>query len=194
VTWRTVDGFTIYFLRALSLFTKWRRFATIIDTSNHSEQHYRERLKTMQEASQDNTTETFAWTAAKIETMEEASQDKTEEIFAWTAQTIVQAIALFVVSGIFEIGGGWLVWKAVRENKPWWWALIGSCVLVVYGFLPTLQPMDSFGRIYAIYGGFFIFLSFLAGWGLDGERPDKGDVVGGTVSLAGVFLILFWPR
>jgi small multidrug resistance family-3 protein len=116
------------------------------------------------------------------------------ESFQWTAVTIVQAIALFVAAGVAEIGGGWLVWKAVRSNKPWWWALLGSLVLVLYGFLPTLQPTDSFGRIYAVYGGFFIVLSFLAGWWLDGDKPDKGDVVGGSISLAGVLVILFWPR
>lgn len=67
-------------------------------------------------------------------------------------------------------------------------------MLVVYGFVPTLQPTDTFGRIYATYGVFFIFLSFLAGWALDGDRPDLGDVTGGVIALAGGLLILFWPR
>jgi chromate transport protein ChrA len=43
-----------------------------------------------------------------------------------------------------------------------------------------------------VYGGFFIVLSFLAGWSLDGDRPDLGDVVGGSIALGGVLLILFW--
>ena len=126
-----------------------------------------------------------------VEQMEEA-----DESFQWTTVTVIQAIALFIAAGVAEIGGGWLVWKAVRgdPNKPWWWALIGSLVLILYGFLPTLQPTDSFGRIYAVYGGFFIVLSFLAGWWLDGDKPDKGDVIGGSISLVGVLVILFWPR
>lgn len=75
--------------------------------------------------------------------------------------------------------------------------MIGSAVLVGYGFWPTLQHTgndDSFGRIYAIYGGFFVVGSFLAGWMLDGDRPDKGDWIGGSITLAGVLVILFWPR
>jgi small multidrug resistance family-3 protein len=124
----------------------------------------------------------------------EQAVDATDESFQWTAVTIIQALALFVAAGVAEIGGGWLVWKAIRSNKPWWWAVLGSLVLVLYGFLPTLQPTDSFGRVYAVYGGFFIVLSFLAGWLLDGDKPDKGDVIGGSISLAGVLLILFWPR
>ena len=120
-----------------------------------------------------------------------------DDSFAWTPWTVAQSILLFLITGVFEIGGGWLVWQAVREGKPWWYAVVGSVVLVGYGFWPTLQhtgESDSFGRIYAIYGGFFIVGSFLAGWVLDGDRPDKGDWIGGSITLAGVMVILFWPR
>ena len=84
--------------------------------------------------------------------------------------------------------------KAIREGKPFWWAICGCIVLIAYGFIPTLQPTDSFGRVYAVYGGFFIVGSFLWGWLLDGDRPDKGDIIGGCISWVGVLLILFWPR
>jgi drug/metabolite transporter superfamily protein YnfA len=119
---------------------------------------------------------------------------QSSEDFKWTAVAVLQALTVFVAAGCAEIGGGWLVWNAIRENKPWWWAVVGSLVLITYGFLPTLQPTDSFGRVYAVYGGFFIVLSFLAGWFLDGDRPDVGDVVGGTVAIVGACVILFWPR
>ena len=65
---------------------------------------------------------------------------------------------------------------------------------MLYGFIPCLQPGDEFGRIYAVYGGFFIFLSYVWGWKFDGMKPDTGDVVGGSLALASVLLILFWPR
>lgn len=129
--------------------------------------------------------------------MEDESQEE-EDSFQWTALTVLQAIAVFCLAGLAEIVGGWMVWAAVRGNstgkKPWWFALIGSLILVIYGFIPTLQPTDSFGRVYAVYGGFFIVLSFLFGWWLDGDKPDIGDFVGGAISLAGVLVILFWPR
>ena len=118
--------------------------------------------------------------------------------FQWTAATIVQSIALFGVAGVCEILGGWMVWMAIRGNskgtKPWWFGLLGSLVIVLYGIIPCFQPTDNFGRIYAAYGGFFIVLSFLFGWALDGARPDLGDVVGGAIALAGVLVVLFWPR
>ena len=57
-----------------------------------------------------------------------------------------------------------------------------------------MQPTDSFGRVYAVYGGFFILLSFLFGWGLDGDKPDIGDIVGSLIALVGVLTIMLWPR
>mmetsp|Transcript_5928 Transcript_5928/g.8727 ORF Transcript_5928/g.8727 Transcript_5928/m.8727 type:complete len:142 (-) Transcript_5928:67-492(-) len=116
----------------------------------------------------------------------------------WTAITISWSISVFLLAGVAEIMGGWLIWVAVRGNngdkKPWYFAVIGSLVLIAYGFIPCLQPMDEFGRIYAVYGGFFIVLSFLFGWMLDGNRPDLGDMIGCLISLAGVLVIMFWPR
>ena len=125
--------------------------------------------------------------------------DNTQQVvsFAWTIATIAQAVIVFCFAGVAEILGGWFVWGAIRNkpnNKPWWYAIIGSAILVAYGFIPCLQPTDSFGRIYAVYGGFFIVLSFLFGWALDGDRPDKGDIIGGSIAMIGVCLIMFWPR
>lgn len=69
----------------------------------------------------------------------------------------------------------------------------GSAILVGYGIIPTLQD-SSFGRIYAVYGGVFIALSFLWGWALDGIKPDRWDLVGAAIAVAGVCLIMFGPR
>lgn len=124
------------------------------------------------------------------------------EAFEWTAKTVVQSILLFGLAGVAEVVGGWLVWTAMRgsvketgdRTQRWTYAIGGSLLLVIYGFIPCLQPTDSFGRIYAAYGGFFILLSFLFGWALDGDRPDLGDMVGGFIALLGVLVVLFWPR
>ena len=117
-----------------------------------------------------------------------------EDSFSWTAVTLAQVLGLFLVAGLAEIGGGWLVWQAMRESKPWWWAAVGSLVLVVYGFIPTLQPLSDFGRLYAVYGGIFIGLSYLWGIVFDGFQMDRGDVIGSIVALTGVGIVLFWPR
>ena len=112
----------------------------------------------------------------------------------WTPIVAFNVSFLFFLAGLAEIGGGWLVWQAVRENKPRWWAVAGSVILMLYGFVPTLQPLDDFGRLYAVYGGVFIGMSFAWGYYVDGIVPDRGDVFGSMVALIGVAMVLFWPR
>ncbi len=104
-----------------------------------------------------------------------------------------RSIVLFVVAGVCEIGGGWLIWKWLRDDRPGWWGILGGVVLVLYGIIPTFQT-SPFGRVYAAYGGFFIVLSLLWGWGLDGDRPDRADVIGSLIALVGVGLMMYWPR
>jgi small multidrug resistance family-3 protein len=105
----------------------------------------------------------------------------------------VKSIAYFILAGLCEIGGGYLVWIWLRENKSFWYAVAGAVVLVVYGVVPTFQPAD-FGRVYAAYGGVFIVLSILWGWKIDNVTPDRFDIIGGMVSLLGVVIIMYWPR
>lgn len=104
-----------------------------------------------------------------------------------------KSVVYFVLAGLCEIGGGYLVWLWLREGKSFWCAVLGAFVLIVYGVIPTLQPA-GFGRVYAAYGGVFIVLSILWGWKIDGAIPDRFDVLGGAVSLAGVGIIMYWPR
>ena len=112
-------------------------------------------------------------------------QAEAEAEFKWTAGNAALSVFLFVASGLLEVGGGWLVWQAVREKRPWYFGLGGVAALAVYGFVPCAQPMPDFGRIYAIYGGFFILLSFLWGWLLDGIKVSREERAPGAASAAG---------
>ncbi len=105
----------------------------------------------------------------------------------------IKSISYFVLAGLCEIGGGYLVWLWLRESKSAWYGIVGAFVLVLYGVIPTLQPAN-FGRVYAAYGGIFIALSILWGWQVDKIAPDKFDVIGGLVALIGVAIIMYWPR
>lgn len=106
---------------------------------------------------------------------------------------IIKSIFYFILAGLFEIGGGYLIWLWIREGKSIWYAVVGAVILVLYGVIPTLQPAN-FGRVYAAYGGIFIVLSILWGWGIDRKAPDKFDLVGGTIALIGVLIIMYYPR
>ncbi|WP_028709049.1 YnfA family protein [Propionicicella superfundia] len=108
--------------------------------------------------------------------------------------TTLKSIVLFVAAAICEIGGAWLVWQGVREHKGWVWIGAGVAVLGVYGFVATLQPDAHFGRILAAYGGVFVAGSLLWGMAVDGFRPDRFDVIGAILCLAGVAVIMYAPR
>lgn len=109
------------------------------------------------------------------------------------ATIIVRSVTLFVLAGLCEVGGGYLVWLWLRDHRSALLGVLGGALLIFYGVLPTLQPAH-FGRVYAAYGGVFVVLSLLWGWWIDGHRPDAADVVGGALCLAGVAVIMYWPR
>lgn len=108
--------------------------------------------------------------------------------------SLVRSVLLFAAAGLCEIGGGYLVWQWLREGRSWAVGAAGGVLLVLYGVVPVLQPSMNFGRVYAAYGGMFVVLSLLWGWRFDGRVPDRPDVWGAALCLAGMAVIMYWPR
>jgi small multidrug resistance family-3 protein len=106
----------------------------------------------------------------------------------------LRSILLFVLAAVAEIGGAWLIWQGVREHRGAAWIGAGIVALGAYGFIATLQPDANFGRILAAYGGVFVAGSLAWGTLVDGFRPDRFDLVGATICLAGVGVIMYSPR
>ena len=108
---------------------------------------------------------------------------------------IVLICLLFFLAGVAEIGGGWGVWQWRKEDKSVGYMIVGCLALVGYGFLPTFQPdvAGAFYRVYAAYGCWFIFLSLVWGYAIDGNKPDAGDLVGAGISVLSAICITFWP-
>jgi small multidrug resistance family-3 protein len=65
----------------------------------------------------------------------------------------LKSIFFFLIAGLCEIGGGYLIWLWIREGKGWEFAVLGAVILVLYGIIPTLQPAN-FGRVYAATVGY----------------------------------------
>ncbi|GAA3006116.1 YnfA family protein [Actinokineospora diospyrosa] len=107
---------------------------------------------------------------------------------------MLRSAALFAVAALAEIGGSWLVWQGVREDRGWLWIAGGVLALGAYGFVATLQPDAHFGRILAAYGGVFIAGSLAWAVALDGFRPDRWDLLGAALCLSGVAVIMYAPR
>lgn len=108
--------------------------------------------------------------------------------------TVLRSILLFILAAVAEIGGAWLIWQGVRENKGLLWIGGGVVALGLYGFVATFQPDANFGRILAAYGGIFVAGSLLWGMVVDGFRPDRYDLWGAAICLVGVTVIMYAPR
>ena len=108
--------------------------------------------------------------------------------------TVLRSILLFALAAVAEIGGAWLVWQGVREQRGLLWVGAGVLALGAYGFVATLQPDPNFGRILAAYGGVFVAGSLAWGMAVDGFRPDRFDLIGALLCLAGVVVIMYAPR
>jgi len=110
-----------------------------------------------------------------------------------TGKKILTSIFLFGLAGLFEIGGGYLVWLWLREDFSWMLGAIGGFVLFLYGIVPTFQK-THFHRVYAAYGGVFIVMAVFWGWLIDGVTPDNYDIIGSVIAVIGVIIIFYMPR
>ena len=106
----------------------------------------------------------------------------------------MRSILLFLLAGLLEIGGGYLVWLWLREGRAALVGVLGFVALATYGVVPVLQNREHpFGRVYAAYGAVFILGSALWGWGVDQRRPDGRDWIGVAICLTGA-AVMMWPR
>ena len=109
------------------------------------------------------------------------------------SKKILTSIFLFFLAGLFEIGGGYLVWLWLRDDFSWVLGAIGGFVLFLYGIVPTFQK-THFHRVYAAYGGVFIVMAVFWGWLIDGVTPDNYDIIGSIIAVIGVMIIFYMPR
>jgi len=70
---------------------------------------------------------------------------------------------------------------------------LGLAAFFLYALVQTYQPETQFGRLYAAYAGVFLLGAMASGWILDGLKPDRFDLIGALLVLAGVSTIL-WGR
>ena len=102
-----------------------------------------------------------------------------------------RSIALFIAAAIAEIGGAYLVWRGIKDDKGVAFVALGAMALTLYGVIAALQPSHEFGRVLAAYGGVFIVGSLLWGVVFDDFHPDRADIVGSLVCLTGVGIIMY---
>lgn len=74
------------------------------------------------------------------------------------------------------------------------WLAPGLVSLILFAWLLALVQTDAAGRAYAAYGGIYIACSLAWLWLAEGVRPDRWDILGATICVAGASVILLAPR
>jgi small multidrug resistance family-3 protein len=105
----------------------------------------------------------------------------------------IKTIILFLVTAVLEIVGCYLPYLWLAQGKSPWLLVPAGLSLALFAWLLTLHPTAA-GRVYAAYGGVYIFVAILWLWGVDGIRPTAWDLAGGSIALAGMAIIMFAPR
>lgn len=103
-------------------------------------------------------------------------------------------LPIFVAAALCEIAGCFAFWAWWRLGQSPLWLLPGLISLVAFAWLLALVPADAAGRAYAAYGGIYIMASLGWLWLADGVRPDRWDLAGAAICLAGAGIILGAPR
>lgn len=105
----------------------------------------------------------------------------------------LKTIALFFVTAVAEILGCYLPYLWLREGKSPLLLIPAAVSQALFAWLLTLHPTAA-GRVYAAYGGMYIFVAILWLWIVEGARPTSWDIVGSVVALIGMAIIMFAPR
>ena len=107
---------------------------------------------------------------------------------------VIPTVAIYLLAALAEISGCFAFWAWLRLGKSALWLVPGLAALIAFAWLLTLAPTDQAGRAFAAYGGVYIAASILWGWLAEGARPDRWDMAGGLICLAGAAIILAAPR
>ncbi|ANK79517.1 YnfA family protein [Minwuia thermotolerans] len=106
----------------------------------------------------------------------------------------MQTAAAYLGAAIAEIAGCFAFWAWLKLDKPVWWIGPGLVSLALFAWLLTLADSAAAGRAYAAYGGVYIAASLAWLWLVEGVRPDRWDLIGVTLCLAGAAVIIAGPR
>ena len=99
-----------------------------------------------------------------------------------------------LVAAIAEIAGCFAVWGVVGSHRPLWWLLPAAISLAAFAALTTQFDAAFASRAYAAYGGIYIATALLWLLVVEGKVPDRWDLAGAALSVAGAATILIGRR
>ncbi len=106
---------------------------------------------------------------------------------------VITTLCLFFVTAIAEILGCYFPYLILNQGKSHWFWLPTVFSLAVFVWLLTLHPAAS-GRIYAAYGGIYIFTALMWLRYVDQVVLTRWDMLGGLVVISGAMMIILQPQ
>jgi small multidrug resistance family-3 protein len=102
--------------------------------------------------------------------------------------------ALYIAAAAAEIAGCFAFWAWLRLNASVYWVIPGIASLCLFAWLLTIVDSPFAGRAYAAYGGVYIAASLVWMWLVEKSPPDRWDIAGAGLCLAGAAVIIYSPR
>nr|WP_228146158.1 YnfA family protein [Acinetobacter sp. ANC 4648] len=106
---------------------------------------------------------------------------------------VMTTFFLFLITAVAEILGCYFPYLILNQGKSHWLWVPTILSLAVFVWLLTLHPAAS-GRIYAAYGGIYIFTALMWLKFVDQVSLTRWDMMGGAVVLIGAALIILQPH
>ena len=106
----------------------------------------------------------------------------------------MNSLLWYALAAVGEIAGCFTFWAWLRLGKSPLWTIPGMVALACFAVVLTRIDAAMAGRAYAAYGGVYIVSSLLWMWLVERNVPDRWDLFGSTVCLAGAAVILLGPR
>lgn len=106
---------------------------------------------------------------------------------------VITIFCLFFITAIAEILGCYFPYLILNQGKSHWLWLPAALSLAVFVWLLSLHPAAS-GRIYAAYGGIYIFSALMWLRYVDQVILTRWDLLGGLVVILGAMIIILQPQ
>ncbi|MBP7783783.1 MAG: YnfA family protein [Aliarcobacter sp.] len=98
-------------------------------------------------------------------------------------------LGIFFIAAFFEIFGCFAFWLYFRLEKTPLWLALGTVSLILFAYVLTKIDVEQAGRVYAIYGGIYIFASLLWLVLIEKESFNRWDIIGAGICILGASVI-----
>lgn len=101
---------------------------------------------------------------------------------------------IYALAALAEIGGCFAVWSVLRRGAHPARLVAAAACLAAFAWLLSCSAGAFAGRAFAAYGG--VYVAGCLAWmvAVEGEAPNRTDLLGGAIVLCGAAIIVWGGR